>query len=74
MGKSTPNWRTFSRFLGILAYKSRWLLNGYQNLQNPLATYATARVVSHQFTGGLAGIGKLLDPCRSVFRYGITPR
>ncbi len=25
MGKSTPNWRNFSRFPGILAYKSRWL-------------------------------------------------
>ena len=25
MGKSTPNWRTFSRFTGILAYKSGWL-------------------------------------------------
>jgi hypothetical protein len=26
MGKSTPNWRTFSRFPGILAYKSGWLI------------------------------------------------
>jgi hypothetical protein len=25
MGKSTPNWRTLRRFLGILAYKSGWL-------------------------------------------------
>jgi hypothetical protein len=25
IGKSTPNWRTFCRFLGILAYKSGWL-------------------------------------------------
>jgi len=26
MGKSTPNWRTVRQFLGILAYKSRWLM------------------------------------------------
>ena len=25
MGQSTPNWHTFSQFLGILAYKSVWL-------------------------------------------------
>ena len=25
MGQSTPNWRTFCQFLGILAYKSVWL-------------------------------------------------
>ena len=25
MGKSTPNWHTLRRFLGILAYKSVWL-------------------------------------------------
>jgi hypothetical protein len=26
MGKSTPSWRTFCQFLGILAYKSGWLM------------------------------------------------
>jgi hypothetical protein len=33
MGQSTPNWRTSCRFLGILVYKSVWLL---RNLEEPL--------------------------------------
>ena len=33
MGKSTPNWRTFSQFLGILAYKSGWLIRRQVRIQ-----------------------------------------